>query len=294
MRTQNQEILRMFTNTRYDFQSIRKAMCNRLGVKADGTAQDVDRLSRRVFRLEDIERFSEIKDNIIQQEKEMEKLLKSVLKRMPIWNKWLSKVKGIGPSLGGVILGEFDIHKATTVSKMWQYGGLNPGLVRGKKMVDKHKYKESMGVIVGEREYKGKGTKYIVLTDEWVRGDKPTKGFILPYNKFLKACLLGESMLASQFIRQKTYYANEFYYPYKERLANSNKLVEHRRKGGKVEILAWREVSPQHRDMAAKRYMVKMFLVDLYKNWRKIEGLEVREPYCVEYLGKEHEDLAVG
>jgi hypothetical protein len=34
--------------------------------------------------------------------------------------------------------------------------------------------------------------------------------------------------------------------------------------------------------------MLKMFLKDLYVAWRKIEGLEVREPYAAEYLGKRH------
>jgi hypothetical protein len=29
-------------------------------------------------------------------------------------------------------------------------------------------------------------------------------------------------------------------------------------------------------------------LKDLYVQWRTIEGLEVREPYSAEYLGKRH------
>ena len=46
--------------------------------------------------------------------------------------------------------------------------------------------------------------------------------------------------------------------------------------------------SDGHRKNAAIRYMVKMFLLDLYKEWRTLEGLPVREPYAEEYLGKRH------
>lgn len=50
----------------------------------------------------------------------------------------------------------------------------------------------------------------------------------------------------------------------------------------------WKDVTPGHRDKAAKRYMIKMFIKDLYVIWRTIEGLPVREPYQVEYLGHTH------
>jgi len=51
----------------------------------------------------------------------------------------------------------------------------------------------------------------------------------------------------------------------------------------------WQEVSPKHRDRAAMRYTVKMFLKDLYPVWREIEGLPVRVSYQEEYLGHKHE-----
>ena len=38
-------------------------------------------------------------------------------------------------------------------------------------------------------------------------------------------------------------------------------------------------------DNMARRYMVKIFLNHLYKTWREMEGLTVREPYPIEYLG---------
>ena len=38
----------------------------------------------------------------------------------------------------------------------------------------------------------------------------------------------------------------------------------------------------------ALRYMVKRFLVDLYKEWRSIEGLTIVEEYAVRKLGLVH------
>jgi len=75
----------------------------------------------------------------------------------------------------------------------------------------------------------------------------------------------------------------EFYYPYKERLSKEKNEVLHI---GKMK--PWDEVSLGHRDRAAKRYMVKMFIKDLYVAWREIEGLPVRVPYQEEYLGHKH------
>lgn len=42
-----------------------------------------------------------------------------------------------------------------------------------------------------------------------------------------------------------------------------------------------------HRHAMAMRYMIKMFLIDLYTAWRKIEGLEVHPPYAQGKLGKD-------
>ena len=43
-----------------------------------------------------------------------------------------------------------------------------------------------------------------------------------------------------------------------------------------------------HRHNAAIRYMIKQFAMDLYVEWRTIEGLEVRPSYSEEFLGKVH------
>jgi hypothetical protein len=80
----------------------------------------------------------------------------------------------------------------------------------------------------------------------------------------------------------------EFYYPYKLRLENEDSIVINEGKARKGDGKPWKEVSKGHRNNAAIRYMVKMFIKDLYAAWREIEGLPVRVPYAEEYLGKKH------
>jgi hypothetical protein len=48
------------------------------------------------------------------------------------------------------------------------------------------------------------------------------------------------------------------------------------------------EASKGHRHNAAMRYMIKRFLVDLYKAWRPLEGLPVAPEYGEGKLGIIH------
>ena len=285
MKTENQQALRMYIRAREDFQAMRKRMDNRLGRKADGTTQKLQ--DTHNFSIEDVANFNEISKQARLQEKVIEKMLRKILKRFPIWNEWLSNIKGIGEVAAGWLLGEFDIKKAITISKMWQYAGFNPGLIPGKKRISKQNYKPEMGEIVSEIQNIRTGKPdYIIQTQEMIRGDRPTEGFVLPYNKNLRAHLVG--VIAAGFIKAQNSYTIEFYYPYKTRLENEDSIVENKGKAKKDDGKSWKDVSKGHRDNAAKRYMVKMFLKDLYVAWREIEGLPVRVPYAEEYLGKKH------
>ena len=256
--------VRTLVRAREDFQGMRKKMDNRLGLKADGTEQNLTEGTARAFRIDDSEMFKSVADACRSQESEIEKMLKKVLKRFPIYTDYLEGVKGVGTIAAGWIIGEFDIHKATTVSKLWQFAGLNPGMVKGKKRVEDED-----------------GNVTFVETGEMIRGDKLTPGHVAPFNQNLRTALVG--VLADGFIKQQNYYCMEFYYPYKARLEQEENTVTHIGKEKQ-----WKEVSKGHRDRAAKRYMIKMFLKDLYVAWREIEGLPVRASYQEEYLGHKH------
>lgn len=270
--------VRLLVRAREDFQSMRTKMDNRIGRTAKGEQQNVE---ARAFRVDDLQMFSTIADECKRQEAELEKNLKKVLKRFPIYTEYLLGVKGVGPVSAGWIIAEFNIQKATTVSKMWQFAGLNSGDVRGNKDVPASDYKPEHGEIVREYETPKAGKRVVYKTGELIRGDKLSPGFASPFNKKLRSALV--EVMAAGFIKHQNFYCMEFYYPYKERLAREENEVLH---VGKMK--QWKEVTLRHRDRAAKRYMVKMFLKDLYAAWREIEGLPVRAPYQEEYLGHTH------
>jgi len=257
----------MLVRAREDFQDMRKRLDNRIGRKADGTDQNVD--DGRAMPAEDAAAFSGIADAAHDQEAAVEKQLKAVCTRFPV-HEWLEGVKGVGTIAKGWILGEFDIEIATTVSKMWQFCGLNSGMVIGKRRVEN-----------------ADGSFSAVPTDTMVRGDKLTPGFVAPFNKRLRTAIVG--VLADGFIKAQNDYCMRYYYPYKARLEQSDNTVEEvSRAGTPARDVAWKDAKKAHRDRAAKRYMMKMFLKDLYVAWRTVEGLPVREPYAEEYLGKKH------
>jgi hypothetical protein len=82
--------------------------------------------------------------------------------------------------------------------------------------------------------------------------------------------------------------AAETYLNYKNRLAHSEKKTIEVVKGGEKKTVAWKDAKPAHRHRAAIRYMVKMWMIELYTKWREIEGLPVRAPYQSEKLGHDH------
>lgn len=281
----NRKMLRLLVRTRETFNDVKTATGNRLGLKADGEKQNVSREELA----EDGAMLMDIVNDCAAQAKKIEKNLKTLLQRFAFYNEWLEGVKGVGPNHAAWVIGEIDIrHKAHTVSNIWQFAGMNPSDVLGQVSVEKSKYKPEIGEVIGTLPPRQDGGERLrVLTSTLIRGDKMTKGFLCPFNKRLRVALVGR--LATSFIRATTptYYAATFYRPYKARLENSDNITNHKVKG-KTEQRAWKDVTLGHRDMAARRFMIKQFLKDVYVQWRTIEGLSVREPYAEEYLGKRH------
>jgi len=255
--------LRLLLRTRDDYQSMRKQIDNRIGRKADGTDQKID---ERGFTPTDLDYYKAMADSNRAWEDDIEKRILKLLKNFPIYTGFLSEVKGVGPIVAGWIVSEIDIEKATTVSKIWQYAGLNPGFVQGIKRKDTD----------GEVEF--------IRTETPVKGDRRTPGFVSPFNGRLRTVLCG--ILADGFIKANSPYRLLYYDPYKERLTHETRLIN-------GEDMAWCDSKPARRHNAAKRYMIKMFLRDLYAVWRQLEGLPVRPPYSEEYLNKKHEEPAL-
>jgi len=126
--------------------------------------------------------------------------------------------------------------------------------------------------------------------------DRKVKGKKCSYNQFLRSKLCG--VLGGSFLKCKSVPYSGYYYDTKQRLENSDRLVEERLrrvdrvkkkyKGVSTRTVAWKDAYPDHRHKAAIRKMIKMFLKDLYVAWRELEGLPIRVPYEEEYLGRKH------
>lgn len=285
MNDEKRKELKALVRTMYDYQDMRLRTASRLRLNADDRIVNEDYMDEAEISEKDYDTLEYVKISTQKIEKKLSKEIKSIVESLPIWKEFLKNVRGCGHLMAAAILSEVDIYKAETVSKIWQFAGLNSGFVQGKKIVKVTKKTDTSQLI---KEYENqKGEKCgITLSDEMIRGDKKQAGFIAPFNSWLRTKLCGVlagGMIKAQHGETGKNYAIEFYYPYKARLEQKESKVMHLGK-----MVPWKDVSKGHRDSAAKRYMIKMFLKDLYVAWRALEGLEVRKPYQEEYLGHKH------
>jgi hypothetical protein len=225
--------IKTLTRVFYDYQRERMALDGRLGITKDGTKKK--RVPER-----DPEILAEIfkrREEVFSMEETTFKVLAKEVHKHPLWKSFLCNVKGVGESIAAVIISEFDINKAPTVSNLWSFAGLAPGK------------------------------------------DKKVKGEKCPYNQFLRTKMCG--VMGTSFLRQNSPY-REYYDNMKHRLESMDWGTPSKKPENKKRPKAG------HQHKAANRYMVKMFLRDLYIAWRTLEGLEVRPPYQEEYLDKKH------
>ena len=183
-------------------------------------------------------------------EKSMGRALQSILETFPIYTEFLAGVKGCGPLMSGVIISEFDISKAKYASSLWKYAGLD---------------------VAPDGKGRSRKKEHLVDTEytDRITGEVKTKKSIT-FNPWLKTKLVG--VLGSGFVKQGEKY-RQIYDDYKHRLQHAP---------------AHAEKTDGHRHNMAVRYMIKLFLVDLYEHWRYLEGLPVHKPYHEAKLGLKH------
>ena len=187
--------------------------------------------------------------DIEQSEDQHFRRLGNILKEYPVYTEFLEGVRGVGPAMAGVILSEIDISKARHPSSLWKYAGLDCA-ADGKGRSRKAQHLE-------------------VVTYVNKDGEEAQRNGIT-FNPWLKTKLVG--VLGSSFVKAGGPY-REIYDGCKHRLENH---------------AVYATVSKGHRHNMAVRYMVKMFLVDLYTVWRELEGLPVSLPYQEAKLGYRH------
>ncbi len=170
--------------------------------------------------------------------------------------------------MAGVIISEIDISKAKYPSSLWAYAGLDVGSDgQGRSRRKEH---------LVDRTYINKA------------GNEATRVGIT-FNPFLKTKLMG--VLASSFLRVKDSPYADIYRAYKHRLENHPKygIANDAARVAEVKEKDDHKYAPKgHRHNMALRYMVKRFLVDLYNNWRRLEGLPVAPEYSEGKLGMKH------
>ena len=275
----------------YDLQKLRIQSGNRAGsLTAELDERDKEFMAAMSSGLDNVEQIAE-------------KHLKRHLKGYPIYEKWLKKQSGCGVKMSGVIISSINIHKADTVSKVWAYCGLS--------VVDGH----------AQRRVKGQTAKYNpwlkakvvkVLGDNLIRYSKlddagnyvrSTTGkpidediawrrFYDNYkhrqqNKRVPVCMACEGTGKTRF-KPKNNDDDEVFSDLEEdapkRKTKPGVCANCEGTGGPA---PWGK-SDGHRHNAARRYMVKMFLLEMWKKWRELEGLPAVPPYAEVYLGLEH------
>jgi len=198
------------------------------------------------------------------------------LKTMPVYTEILSdkkRFKGIGVTLAAVIIAEVDIHKAETVSALWRYAGLAPVPCRRCKLCKDEVSPIKAGDVAFKHTFSRTDKcelKRVPLsqTFESARAERPTKGEKLAFNRFFKTKMVG--VMADCLLKANSPFRS-YYDNYKHRLASGN-----------------RGRSDGHRHRMALRYMTKMVLLEIWRDWRELEDLPVRPAYQEEYLGHTH------
>lgn len=195
------------------------------------------------------------------------KRLGYIVSELPIWKEFLKDVKGVGPAMAGVIISEIDIHKARNPSSLWAYAGLDVASDGGGRSRRKEHLRE-----VEYTDKKGKPAKRVGIT----------------FNPVLKTKLTG--VLGAAFLRAGDRAYSEFYYNYKHRM-ESHAVYGVQNDKRKDEDAV--KTSKLRRHNMAIRYMIKMFLIDLYVAWRTLEKLPVSKPYSEAKLNIVHGGEAV-
>lgn len=197
-------------------------------------------------------------DYLLSAEGNAKDILQDLVEPFPIYQRYLSKIRGVGTVISAVIIAEYDVNLSETVSKMWAKAGLDVVVNEGGVGSGRSKRKEHL-VPRTYTNRKGEVIETVGIT----------------FSPILKSTLV--EIGASCFIRLGNQYT-PIYYNYKHRLENHVK---------------YKDVSKAHRDRMAKRYMMKIFLQDLYPIWREMYGLPVTLPYHEAKLGMVHHESGV-
>jgi hypothetical protein len=266
LRGQRRRAVRFF----YDMQKLRIQSGARGSRKADHAEAQLSKRAKK--------RLDEQSELLHQLERNALWHVNDLLKNDPI-AEWLLAIKGVGPTMAGVLLAEIDITRANTPSALWRFCGLHvkDGVAARRKKGEKLDYnpwlKAKVLKVLGECMIKA-NSPYRKLYDDY-KHHKQTQIVECDHVQWTEpSSHEPDPVTKKKPVRQK-----------KQMTAATCKLCNGTGKK------AWGN-SDGHRHNAALRYMVKQFLIDLWKEWRRLEKLPVVESYAEAKLGIRHGDHA--
>lgn len=298
--TMNVRKIYTLVNVYYDIQKVRIIAGNRFSAAVrDGWMSEEEAKAE----------YKRVEDSLKRYEKDITKDIGAYAYDHPVWEAWLSRVRGVGPIIAGGLLANIgDIAKFDTVSKLWAYAGLHTlkvdeatgkrwfpteeeARIWAERFVDRarqkaegqdNKFTKKQAEAVRSRTMKGVCWGDDVQTETVAA--KRRKGQVSNWNSTLKTLCwkIGESF-------------NKVSGPYQRKLnafkeqdqAKHPDVVESDKKdrdGNKIRLY-----TKGHIHNRAKRKVAKLFLSHLWRAWRELEGLPTREPYAKEYMG--HTDM---
>lgn len=264
-------IIRALVEVYYDFQHQRIITSNRILMNVernDIKEEDLDRYGVTNL-LSDAEGF-EIK---------IRKILEGEIQNHEIYSKYLSRIYGIGPIISSGLMAYInDISKFDNISKLWQYFGFGmntfcPECETPTFVLKPYKNKE--GKKTNAKKLKP-FTKCPVCNNETVPIiQRRTQGYMSNWNDKAKvlAWKIGQSFEKQG--KKSAYY--NLYIKIKEEERRNHPDKE--KKDGKTFY------NDGHIRNRALRKTIKIFLAHMYITWRKLENLEVTEPYVKTILG---------
>jgi len=262
-------LIRSLVEIYYDFQDQRIITNNRISmnVKRNGfTEQQLDQYG-----------VLEIMKNAEKFEKDVKKRLTEQIKQFDIWKTYLSKIQGIGPIISAGLLAYVgDISRFDNISKLWQMAGF--GMNTYCKKCKGFTYEE---VLFSKKDTKKKTKvkrlKAMQICNQCNKQTEPIIqkrqiGYMSNWNdKFKVLCWkIGQSM-----VKQKA--SKSGYRKLYDQIKKKERLKNPKRIKVKGKIM----YNDGHIHNRALRKVIKIFLANLWMEWRKQEGLTVTKPYIV-------------
>lgn len=232
---------------------------------------------------------------IVANENALKAYISEDVEQHPLYTEWTQYVHGIGCVLTGAILAEtMDISRFATISKYWQYAGY--GIMRIAKddkmtklwfptqedataYVNHATELEQKTAAMWKKDYyrESKNSEYLsrcvwgLKYDYQTVASKRMSG--LPYLCNSKLKVVGWKC-GQQFQKASASKSKYRQYYDEKKAYYTNKFADTK--------------SPGHINNMTLRKVTKLFMSHVWLQWRKLEGLPVSKPYCIDKLDHSH------